>query len=137
MKFEGQISPDLSPEPGEGRRDSAQGEGFAVASIDRDEGGDQPEKDSEEQNLGHVGEYGKGHCHHGIEIARKTCDSDIGGKEDDDYAQGPRLAKLLAAAQSVDSAVVSAQALNEGLKGPAIGQRLDHAREAAISLALT
>ena len=73
-------------------------------------------------------------------LALQACACDARGrlgKEDDDYTQGPRLAKLLAAAQSVDSAVVSAQALNEGLKGPAIGKRLDHAREAAISAALT
>jgi hypothetical protein len=37
----------------------------------------------------------------------------------------------------VDSATVSAQALQEGLKGPAIGKRLDSAREAAIAAALS
>jgi tRNA nucleotidyltransferase (CCA-adding enzyme) len=50
--------------------------------------------------------------------------------------QGPRLALLLKATQSVDSASVSAQALQDGLKGPAVGARLDAARLAAISAAL-
>ena len=58
------------------------------------------------------------------------------GKEDEAYAQGPRLAKLLKAAQSVDSAMVSAQALQEGLQGAAVGARVDAARVAAIAVAL-
>ena len=58
------------------------------------------------------------------------------GKEDEAYAQGPRLALLLKAAQSVDSAAVSAQALQDGLKGPAVGASLDAARVAAIAAAL-
>jgi hypothetical protein len=44
---------------------------------------------------------------------------------------------LLKAAQSVDSAAVSAQALQEGLQGLAVGVRLDAARLAAISSALS
>jgi tRNA nucleotidyltransferase (CCA-adding enzyme) len=58
------------------------------------------------------------------------------GKEEDAYPQGPRLALLLKAAQSVDSAAVSAQALQEGLQGAAIGARIEAARLAAISAAL-
>ncbi len=58
------------------------------------------------------------------------------GKENDAYAQGPRLALLLKAAQSVDSATVSAQALQEGLQGTAIGARMEAARLAAIAAAL-
>jgi tRNA nucleotidyltransferase (CCA-adding enzyme) len=58
------------------------------------------------------------------------------GKEDEAYLQGPRLALLLQAAQSVDSASVSAQALQDGLKGPAVGARLEAARLAAIAHAL-
>jgi hypothetical protein len=46
------------------------------------------------------------------------------------------LAKLLQAAQSIDSAAISTQALEEGLKGPEIGKRLDAARLAAIESAL-
>jgi tRNA nucleotidyltransferase (CCA-adding enzyme) len=73
-------------------------------------------------------------------LALQACECDARGrlgKEDEAYTQGPRLALLLKAAQSVDSATVSAQALQEGLKGPAIGKRLDNAREAAIAAALS
>jgi tRNA nucleotidyltransferase (CCA-adding enzyme) len=52
------------------------------------------------------------------------------------YPQRTRLLKLLAAAQSVDSAAISAQALQQGVAGIAIGKRLDAAREAAIASAL-
>jgi tRNA nucleotidyltransferase (CCA-adding enzyme) len=72
-------------------------------------------------------------------LALQACECDARGrlgKEDDAYTQGPRLALLLEAAQSVDSAAVSAQALNEGLKGPAVGKRLDNARQAAIAQVL-
>jgi len=58
------------------------------------------------------------------------------GREQDDYPQRARLTRLLQAALSVDSASISAQALQEGLVGPAVGARLDAARLAAISLAL-
>ena len=72
-------------------------------------------------------------------LALQACECDAHGrlgKEDETYTQGPRLALLLKAAQSVDSAAVSAQALQEGLKGPAVGARLDAARLVAISAAL-
>jgi len=72
-------------------------------------------------------------------LALQACECDARGrlgKEDETYAQGPRLALLLKAAQSVDSASVSAQALLDGLTGPAVGQRLDAARVAAIAAAL-
>jgi len=72
-------------------------------------------------------------------LALQACECDARGrlgKEDAAYAQGPRLALLLKAAQSVDSASVSAQALQDGLTGPAVGQRLDAARVAAIAAAL-
>ncbi len=72
-------------------------------------------------------------------LALQACECDARGrlgKEDEAYAQGPRLAVLLKAAQSVDSAAVSAQALANGLKGPAIGARVDAARIAAIAAAL-
>jgi len=72
-------------------------------------------------------------------LALQACECDARGrlgKEDVAYAQGPSLAKLLQAAQSVDSAAISAQALQEGLKGPEIGKRLDTARLAAIESAL-
>jgi tRNA nucleotidyltransferase (CCA-adding enzyme) len=72
-------------------------------------------------------------------LALQACECDARGrlgKEDMVYAQGQRLAKLLQAAQSVDSTAISAQALQEGLKGPEIGKRLDAARLAAIESAL-
>lgn len=72
-------------------------------------------------------------------LALQACECDARGrlgKEDETYAQGPRLALLLKAAQSVDGAAVSAQALQEGLKGPAVGARMDAARLAAIAAAL-
>jgi len=72
-------------------------------------------------------------------LALQACECDARGrlgKENEAYTQGPRLALLLEAAQSVDSASVSAQALQDGLKGPAVGARLDAARLTAISAAL-
>ena len=72
-------------------------------------------------------------------LALQACACDARGrlgKEEDAYPQGPRLALLLKAAQSVDSAAVSAQALQEGLQGAAIGARMEAARLAAISAAL-
>jgi tRNA nucleotidyltransferase (CCA-adding enzyme) len=72
-------------------------------------------------------------------LALQACECDARGrlgKEDEAYAQGPRLALLLKAAQSVDSAAVSAQALADGLKGSAIGARVDAARVTAIASAL-
>jgi tRNA nucleotidyltransferase (CCA-adding enzyme) len=72
-------------------------------------------------------------------LALQACECDARGrlgKEHEAYMQGPRLALLLKATQSVDSASVSAQALQDGLKGPAVGARLDAARLAAISAAL-
>jgi tRNA nucleotidyltransferase (CCA-adding enzyme) len=72
-------------------------------------------------------------------LALQACACDARGrlgKEDEAYAQEPRLALLLKAAQSVDSAAVSAQALQDGLKGPAVGARMDAARLTAIATAL-
>ena len=73
-------------------------------------------------------------------LALQACACDARGRlgmADDAYVQGPRLAALLKAAQSVDSAAVSAQALREGLQGAAIGARMDAARVAAISSAIS
>lgn len=72
-------------------------------------------------------------------LALQACACDAHGrlgKEDEAYAQEPRLALLLKAAQSVDSTAVSAQALQDGLKGPAVGARMDAARLTAIAAAL-
>jgi tRNA nucleotidyltransferase (CCA-adding enzyme) len=68
-----------------------------------------------------------------------ACDCDARGRlgfREKPYPQRPRLLKLLAAAQSVDSAAISAQALQEGVTGMAIGERIDAAREAAIALTI-
>ena len=68
-----------------------------------------------------------------------ACECDARGRlgfTEKPYLQRPRLLKLLAAAQSVDSAAISAQALQEGVTGMAVGKRIDAAREAAIALAL-
>ena len=68
-----------------------------------------------------------------------ACECDASGRlgfTETPYPQRPRLLKLLAATQSVDSAAISAQALQEGVIGMAIGKRIDAAREAAIASAL-
>ena len=68
-----------------------------------------------------------------------ACECDARGRlgfTEKPYPQRPRLLKAVEAAQSVDSAAISAQALQEGFTGVAIGKRLDVAREAAIALAL-
>ena len=70
--------------------------------------------------------------------ALQACECDARGRLDKEgapYPQRERLAHLLAAVQSVDSATVSAQALADGLKGPAVGRRLDEARLAALDAA--
>jgi tRNA nucleotidyltransferase (CCA-adding enzyme) len=72
-------------------------------------------------------------------LALQACACDARGRlgrECDDYPQAARLTRLLQAALAVDSATVSAQALHEGLSGPAVGARLDAARLAAVALAL-
>jgi tRNA nucleotidyltransferase (CCA-adding enzyme) len=72
-------------------------------------------------------------------LALQACEFDARGrlgKEKEAYAQGPRLALLLKAAQSVDSTAISTQALQDGLKGPAVGARIDSARLAAIAASL-
>jgi tRNA nucleotidyltransferase (CCA-adding enzyme) len=72
-------------------------------------------------------------------LALQACECDARGrlgKENEAYVQGPRLALLLKAAQSVDSAAISAQALQDGLKGPAVGARIDAVRLAAIASTL-
>jgi tRNA nucleotidyltransferase (CCA-adding enzyme) len=68
-----------------------------------------------------------------------ACECDARGRlgfTEKPYPQNPRLRKALEAAQSVDSAAISAQALQEGVTGIAIGKRLDAAREAVIASAL-
>ncbi|WP_439517998.1 multifunctional CCA addition/repair protein [Hydrogenophaga sp.] len=55
------------------------------------------------------------------------------GHADLDYPQRTRLAQALALAQSVDTAVVAAQAQAEGLTGPRVGERIQRARVKALA----
>ncbi len=64
-----------------------------------------------------------------------ACECDArgrGGLSESAYPQRPRLLAALAAAQGVDTAAVSAEALAQGAKGPAIGERIHVARVAAV-----
>ncbi len=58
------------------------------------------------------------------------------GREHNAYPQRTRLQHLLHAAQTVNSAHISEQALAQGLKGADIGKRIDVARIAAIQTAI-
>ncbi len=67
-----------------------------------------------------------------------ACECDArgrGGLSESAYPQRPRLLSALEAAQSVDTARVSAQALAQGAKGQAIGERIHAARVAAVEAA--
>ena len=66
-----------------------------------------------------------------------ACESDARGRlglQERNYPQAARLQALLSAALSVDSAQISAQALQQGLSGMDVGKRIEHARVKAISL---
>jgi tRNA nucleotidyltransferase (CCA-adding enzyme) len=68
-----------------------------------------------------------------------ACECDArgrGGLEDVPYPQRPRLLAALAAAQSVRTADIAEAAMAEGARGPAVGQRIQAAREAAVAQAL-
>jgi tRNA nucleotidyltransferase (CCA-adding enzyme) len=67
-----------------------------------------------------------------------ACECDArgrGGLSESAYPQRPRLLAALEAAQSVDTARVSAEALAQGAKGQAIGERIHAARVAAVEAA--
>ena len=67
-----------------------------------------------------------------------ACECDArgrGGLSESDYPQRARLLAALAAAQSVGTARVSAEALAQGAKGQAIGERIHAARVAAVDAA--
>ncbi|MFN4264572.1 MAG: multifunctional CCA addition/repair protein [Aquabacterium sp.] len=49
------------------------------------------------------------------------------------YPQGQRLARALAIALGVNTAEISSRSLQQGLKGPAIGAAIAHAREACLT----
>ena len=68
-----------------------------------------------------------------------ACECDLRGRtgfEGRDYPPRPRLWAALQAVLAADTAAASRQALAEGLKGPAIGQRVHAARLAALDQAL-
>lgn len=64
-----------------------------------------------------------------------ACECDARGRlglSEQAYPQATRLLRALALGQAVDTAQVSTQALARGLKGPAIGQAIEQARETAL-----
>lgn len=68
-----------------------------------------------------------------------ACECDMRGRagyEDRAYPQRPRLSAALAAVLQADTAQVTQQALADGLRGPAVGQRVQQARLAALEAAL-
>ena len=68
-----------------------------------------------------------------------ACECDARGRlglEESAYPQRARLGRALALAQSVDSAVVAAQAAERGLTGPALGEAIHRARADAIAAGL-
>ncbi len=58
------------------------------------------------------------------------------GKEAEPYPQRERLAAALRAALAVDTAPIAAEAVERGLKGPAIGEAVREARVRAIAVAI-
>jgi tRNA nucleotidyltransferase (CCA-adding enzyme) len=68
-----------------------------------------------------------------------ACECDARGRlglEESAYPQRARLSMVLAAARSVDSATVAADAAARGLSGPAVGEALHAARVRAVEVAL-
>jgi tRNA nucleotidyltransferase (CCA-adding enzyme) len=66
-----------------------------------------------------------------------ACECDAQGRlglEDQPYPQRARLARALAVAQQVDARAASAQAIERGLKGPAIADLIRQARVAALAI---
>jgi tRNA nucleotidyltransferase (CCA-adding enzyme) len=56
------------------------------------------------------------------------------GRESSDYPQARRLLQAHAQASAIDTTALAQQAAAEGLRGPAIGQRIHEARIAALDL---
>lgn len=70
-----------------------------------------------------------------FEQALLACECDARGRlghEERDYPQARRLKAALAAALAVDTAVIARQAMDEGLTGPRIGERIHQARVDAL-----
>jgi tRNA nucleotidyltransferase (CCA-adding enzyme) len=64
-----------------------------------------------------------------------ACECDARGRlglEEQPYSQRPRLLGALAAAQSVSTEAVAAEALRQGLEGPQVGERIHRARIQAL-----
>jgi tRNA nucleotidyltransferase (CCA-adding enzyme) len=74
-----------------------------------------------------------------FELMLFACECDARGRLgrlEAPYPQRERLMRALAAARSIDSAAISAQAIARGQQGPAIGQALHEARCRAVEAAL-
>ena len=72
-------------------------------------------------------------------LVLQACECDARGRsglQERDYPQSARLQALLSAALSVDSAEISAQALQQGLSGMDVGKRIEYARVKAIAQAM-
>ena len=68
-----------------------------------------------------------------------ACECDArgrGGLQEQPYPQRDRLSQALAAAQSIDTAAVAAQAMEEGVSGPVVGERIHRARIEAVAASL-
>jgi len=68
-----------------------------------------------------------------------ACECDARGRlglEEKPYAPRPRLLAALASARGVSTAEIAAAARDQGLEGPAIGERIQRARTAAVATAL-
>ena len=69
-------------------------------------------------------------------LVLQACECDARGRlglQERSYPQSARLQALLSAALSVDSAQISALAIQQGLSGMDVGKRIEHARVKAIS----
>jgi len=69
-------------------------------------------------------------------LVLQACECDARGRlglQQRDYPQSVRLQALLNAALSVDTAGISAQAMQQGLSGMDVGKRIEHTRVKAIS----
>jgi tRNA nucleotidyltransferase (CCA-adding enzyme) len=73
-------------------------------------------------------------------LALQACECDARGRlglQQRDYPQSAHLQTMLNAALSVDTANMSALAMQQGLSGMEVGQRIEQARVKAIALALS
>ena len=69
----------------------------------------------------------------------QACECDARGRlgfTDRPYPQGDRLRQALRVALSVDTATLAREAMAQGLRGPDVGKRIQHARTAALAAML-